>query len=139
MTPRAPCRDDTGSAVVQFTVMVVIFVTFIALVVLVGRVNNSYSSAESAARYAARTISIARDPAEAIDIARSEAEDTVALGSDRCASMDFHQQIEAGSVTVTVTCQVDLSDVDLPGMPGDWEVTATAQEPIDPNRETTSP
>ena len=36
-----------------------------------------------------------------------------------------------GTVTVTVTCSVDLGDALLPGVPGTTTLTAEATEPID--------
>lgn len=126
--------DDRGS-ITQFPIMAVVFVMFIALVLLVGRVNNSYQSTEAAARYSARTISLARDPAAALDAARSEAERAAGAGTSRCSTMEFSHQLDVEQVTVTITCQVDLSDVDLWGMPGAWTVTATAAEPVDQWRE----
>jgi hypothetical protein len=38
-------------------------------------------------------------------------------------------------VTVTITCDVDMSQATGLGMPGTFEVTATATEVIDPYRE----
>jgi hypothetical protein len=36
---------------------------------------------------------------------------------------------------VTVACQVALSDLAIPGMPGETSVSASATAPIDPFRE----
>ena len=111
------------------------YVLFIMLLVLVGRVNSGHSAAEAAARYAARTIAIARDPTPAVDIAREQAETTVEAGSAKCRSMDFTHTIDGTEVTVTITCQVDLAEVNILGIPGAWAATATATEPIDQHRE----
>jgi hypothetical protein len=111
------------------------YVLFIMLLVFVGRVNTGYSSAEAAARYAARTIALARDPAAAVDAARSDAAATVGAGSAKCRSMDFDYTVDAAEVTVTITCQVDLAEVNILGVPGHWAATATASEPVDQFRE----
>jgi hypothetical protein len=37
-------------------------------------------------------------------------------------------------VEVTVKCQVDLSDIVFPGLPGTMTVQSTAAAPIDPYR-----
>ena len=41
---------------------------------------------------------------------------------------------EVGTVSVQVTCAVELSDVSLPGVPGTVSVTATRDAPVDPLR-----
>ena len=127
--------DDRGGGVVQLPIMALTYVLFIMLLVFVGRVNSGYSAAEAGARYAARTIAIARDPTAALDTARAEAPATVRAGSARCRSMDFAHTVDATQVTVTVTCQVDLAEVNILGVPGHWEASATASEPVDQFRE----
>ena len=127
--------DDRGSGVVQLPIMAGTYVLFIMLLVFVGRVNSGYSSAEAAARYAARTIALARDPAAAVDAARADAAATVRAGSAKCRSMGFAYTVDATEVTVTITCQVDLAEVNILGVPGHWAATATASEPVDQFRE----
>jgi hypothetical protein len=39
------------------------------------------------------------------------------------------------SVTATVTCVVNLSDVAIPGLPGTRTITATMSSPLDTYRE----
>jgi hypothetical protein len=131
-TPRA---RDRGDGTLQLPLVVIVFVGFAALIAFCGRVNDSHARVDAAARYSARTISLARDPAAAIDAARADAAATVHPGSTTCRSMDFDATIEAGQVTVTLMCIVDLSDVDLLGIPGDYQVTAIAEEPLDLWRE----
>lgn len=129
-------RDDRGSGAVQLVVMAGTFIAFVMLFVFVGRVNSGYSTAESAARSAARTIAIARDPAAAVDIAREDAATIANVGSAKCRAMDFEPSIDEAEVTVTVTCDVDLGEVSIVSVPGTWTATATATEPIDQWRET---
>ena len=93
-----------------------------------------HAAVESAARHAARTISIARDPDAAAGVAEDDAAITVRLGSALCESMDFDPVVVDGEVTVTVTCQVDLSELALLPVPG-TTVQATATEVIDRHRE----
>lgn len=136
---RRRVRDDRGSAVVELVLVATVFVMFALLLVFVGRVNGGHAAVESAARYSARTISIARDPVGAVDIAEADAERTVGAGSASCRSMRFDHRIETDRVIVTVSCAVDLSDVGLFELPGTWRVAATAEEPIDRWRESTNP
>jgi Flp pilus assembly protein TadG len=130
--------DDRGSGAVQFPVMAATYIAFIMLLVFVGRVNSGYSTAEAAARSAARTIAIARDPAAAVDVAREDAATIANVGSAKCRAMDFTPSIDETEVTVTVTCDVDLGEVSIVSVPGTWTATATATEPIDQWRETTA-
>jgi hypothetical protein len=132
-------RDDRGSGVVQLPIMAGTFILFVMLLVFIGRVNSGHAAAESAARYAARTIAIARDPAAAVPVAQDQSADTAEAGSAKCRSMDFTHTIDDEQVSVTVTCQVDLAEVNILGVPGRWEATATASEPIDAYRETSPP
>lgn len=132
---RSAIIDDRGGGVVQLPLMATVFVVFASLMVFVGRVNSSSSTAEAAARYAARTISLSRDPAAAVDQAQADAEVTVSVGSASCQSMSFDHLIEADHVEVTVTCEVDLVGL---GVPGSFTVIGRAEEPLDQWRETTS-
>ena len=47
-------------------------------------------------------------------------------------STDVTNFVSGGSVTVTVTCVAQLSDVTAPGLPGTKTFSATATAPIDP-------
>jgi hypothetical protein len=115
------------------------FVPVILLLIFAGRVNAGHAAVESAARHAARTISIARDPGSAQGVAHSEAATTVREGSAMCLSMDFSAQVDAAQVEVTVSCQVDLSEIALLPVPGTRTASATAVEVIDRHRETVAP
>lgn len=125
--------DDRGSGAVQLPLMATVFVAFASLMLFVGRVNETSADVDAAARYAARTISLARDPTAAVTAAESDAELTVSAGSSACQTMTFDHTIEADYVTVTVTCRVELAGL---GIPATWDVTGQAQEPIDRWRET---
>jgi hypothetical protein len=129
--------DDRGSGVVELPVMAVfVFAPLLVLAIFVGRMHAGYSAVESAARHAARTISIARDPTAAVGVAESDAATTVRVGSARCLEMGMSQTVTDDAVTVTVTCTVDLSEASLlPVIPGVRSVSATAVEPRDRHRE----
>jgi Flp pilus assembly protein TadG len=129
-------RDDRGEGALDISVMAVcFFVPCVLLLVYAGRMNAGHAAVESAARHAARTISISRDPTLALGVAEDDAAVTVRLGSAMCESMDFTPVVGDGEVTVTVTCQVDLSELALLPVPGTATVSATATEVIDRHRE----
>ena len=131
------CRGDRGNGALDLTVMgMCFFVPVVLLLVFAGRVNAGHAAVESAARHAARTISIARDPAAAESVARGESATTVREGSAMCRSMHFRARIGSGQVEVTVSCAVDLSEIALLPVPGTRTASATAVEVVDRHRET---
>jgi hypothetical protein len=131
------CRGDRGNGALDLTVMgMCFFVPVVLLLVFAGRVNAGHAAVESAARHAARTISIARDPAAAESVARGESATTVREGSAMCRSMDFRARIGSDQVEVTVSCAVDLSEIALLPVPGTRTASATAVEVVDRHRET---
>lgn len=135
MTPAHRARGDQGGGVVQLPLMATVLIGFLMLIVFVGRVNNAYSAAESAARYSARQMTLARDPTAAANAAEKEAQRTVSQNSPGCGPIEFSHQIEPDRVVVTVTCDLALAGSGVFGIPGHWQVTATAEEPIDQWRE----
>jgi Flp pilus assembly protein TadG len=134
-------RDDRGSAVVELVALIPIYMMFIVAVVFVGKLNNSSANIEEAARSAARTISIDRDPEGAVEKAHDVARRMAHEGSAFCTQMTFQAPIQAptaaepGEVTVTITCQVNLQEATLIHLPGTRTMTATATEVIDMFRE----
>ncbi|HZM32061.1 MAG TPA: hypothetical protein VFB77_16300 [Acidimicrobiales bacterium] len=134
------CRDDRGEGALDISVMAALFfVPVLLLLIYAGRMNSANAAVESAARHGARTISIARDADTAIGVAEDDAALTVRLGSSMCRSMDFDTVVADGEVTVTVTCQVSLSELALLPVPGTATVQATATEVLDRHREGSAP
>ena len=134
------CRDDRGEGALDISVMAALFfVPVLLLLIYAGRMNSANAAVESAARHSARTISIARDADPAIGVAEDDAALTVRLGSSMCRSMDFDTVVADGEVTVTVTCQVSLSELALLPVPGSATVQATATEVLDRHREGSAP
>lgn len=135
---------DRGSAVLEMVALLPIHMSFIMAVVFIGKVNNSAQNVEAAARSAARTMSIGinRNTAAAEDVARDQAADMAEEGSSFCDPMVWNAAIavndppaDPSTVTVTVTCTVDLSDATGLGFPGTYQVTSTSTEVVDPYRE----
>ncbi len=129
-------RGDDGSSLVTFLVLAPVLVMFAELTVLGGRVAVTQGDVDSAAREAARDASIARS-AESAATAIVPAVDTALSGKgascrSRSAVLDPSTNFVAGgSVSVTVTCNVDLSDLGLLNVPGSMQISSTAVEPID--------
>jgi hypothetical protein len=131
--------NDTGSAISELVILIAVFFGFILAVVFAGRLTTGSARVEAAARSAARTISIARDPETAQDDAAAQAAEMVAEGSALCTSMVFHPTIDRtatpGVVTVDITCTADLSELALIEVPGEHTYHASAEEVLDVYRE----
>jgi Flp pilus assembly protein TadG len=116
--PREPRRlggDETGSVTTELVLLTPLLILFLLFVVALGRLAGARLDVDGAAAQAARAASIARDPAGATVMAQQTA--TAALGSDHvtCAQLtvntDTTRFVPGGSVAVTVTCAVTLSDL----------------------------
>ena len=135
--------DDRGSAAVEAAIGVPAFVLFVALIICGGRVAVAHQSIESAAASAARAASIERTVASARDAAHDAAVSGLANEGLHCLSVDVTLDTSAfapplgqpGSVSATVQCRVDLSDLSVPGIPGTRMIEATVTSPVDAYRE----
>jgi Flp pilus assembly protein TadG len=131
-------RDgERGSISVELAILTPIFALLLLAVVAVGRIQNSRADIESAARSAARDLSIARDPAAAVGRVRAAISQMVNVGSPGCQTLTFTPTITPETVTVVVGCIADLQDASILPLPGHMTLTATATEAIDRFREVT--
>lgn len=141
MSRRAPTQADKerGSAAVEAAIGVPAFVLFVGLIICGGRVATTHESLQSAAAAAARSASIARDPHTATSDARQAA--LASIDSQGLSCHGVQVQVDTsdltkragqpGSVRVTVSCRLDLSDLSVPGIPGSRLLSATMTSPID--------
>jgi Ni,Fe-hydrogenase III small subunit len=114
----------------------VVFV--LALVALVfGRVTTAHQQVTESARAAAQMAAVMPTPQAAV-AAAADAVNGGFVGTSPCARTwvstdvsDFHP---GGSVTVTVICSVDLSDLSVPGVPGSTSIRVLTTAPVDPYR-----
>lgn len=136
-------RDQRGSASVEAAVGLPAFVLFVGLIIFGGRTATTHQAVESAAADASRSASIARTRSEAQEEARDAARASLANQQIHCLSVDVTVDAsdfgkpagELGTIAVTVQCRVDLSDLSVPGVPGNREIKATMSSPIDIWRE----
>lgn len=138
---RAWWREDRGSAsseIVLFTPLLVMLLVFVAVVVHRGvdarlRIND-------VAHQAARAASLERTSTRAASQARSTATAALAAAGVACQSVTVDVAAAGlrpgGTVTVTVSCEVDLGDALVLGA-GRKRLSATAIEPVDTWRSTT--
>lgn len=136
-------RDERGSAAVEAVVGVPAFVLFVGLIIFGGRNATTHQSVETAAADAARAASIERSATVAKNKATAAATTSLTNQGIGCLDIDvtvdtsqFSRTVgETATVTVTVHCRLDLSDLSVPGVPGSRSIKATMSSPIDTWRE----
>ena len=136
-------RDERGSAAIEAAIGVPAFALFVGLVIFGGRTATTHQALQSAAADAARSASIARNADDARTDAREAATSSITNQKINCSDIDvavdtsdFNKQPGVpGSVNVTVSCRLDLSDLAVPGVPGSRVMRATMSSPIDTWRE----
>ena len=139
--PRA--RDERGSAAIEAVIGVPAFLLFVGLIIFGGRTATTHQSVETAAADAARSASLERTSASARTQAISAATTSLSNQGIHCLEIDvtvdssqFSRAVgEAATVSVTVQCRLDLSDLSIPGVPGSRLIRATSTSPIDTWRE----
>lgn len=120
----------------SFVILMPLLVVFLELIVLGGRVATTQADVNSAAREAARDASVSQGLSSATGVIDDAVDRALAGKGFRCqsrtATFGPKTSFDAGgSVEVVVTCTVNLSDIDLLGVPGSYEVEARAVEPVD--------
>ncbi|GAB4005300.1 TadE/TadG family type IV pilus assembly protein [Nocardioides ultimimeridianus] len=136
-------QDETGSAAIEAAIGVPAFALLVGLIIFGGRTANAHEALQSAAADAARAASIARDARTATTDARTTATASVTNQHIRCTRVDvtvdtsdFNKAAGVpGSVAVTVSCRLNLSDLAVPGLPGSKTFSSTMSSPIDTWRE----
>ena len=108
-------RDQRGSAALELVLVTPLLLVLLMFIVGLGRLASSRGEVDGAARDAARAASIARTPAAAVEEARAAAAATLADRSVTCGQLDVAVDTSdfrpGGSVSVTVACNVRLSDL----------------------------
>ncbi|MGZ6583127.1 MAG: TadE/TadG family type IV pilus assembly protein [Solirubrobacteraceae bacterium] len=131
--------EERGSAAIEAAIGAPAFALFVGLIIAGGRVATTHESLESAAADAARAASIARSPADAQRDANAAA--TASIQNQDIHCRDIEVQLDTtdfakrpgqpGSVTVRISCRLDLADLSVPGVPGTKVLNATMSSPID--------
>ena len=132
-------RGERGSVTLEAVILIPAFLLFVALVIAAGRVAVARQGVQTAAAEAARQASIARTAGEATAKAQAGAQQTLADQQLQCLSSSVVTDTSGfaapvgtpASVSATVTCEVDLAGVAIPGLPGSLTITATFQSPLD--------
>jgi len=143
MTTRTGRRSERGSVSIEAAVLAPAFLLLTGLIIFGGRSAIAHQSVESAAAEAARSASLERTGTAAVQAARSAATASLANQSVQCRNVEvavddhgFDAPVgQSALVTVTVACDLDLSDLSVPGVPGVRTIRATTSSPLDTWRE----
>jgi Flp pilus assembly protein TadG len=134
---------DAGNAALELVILAPVLLFLLGLVIAAGRTSVALGSVAAAARDAARQASISLTPQAAQAAAQASAQAALrqdGLDCDPLVHVDTSQFTsvavgEPATVTATVTCQVPLSDLLVPGLPGSRRLRSTFKSPLDPFRE----
>jgi Flp pilus assembly protein TadG len=135
-------RQDRGSASLETAVLAPALIAILGLMVAFGRITDAEGAVDAAAHAAARAASLERDAGTA----QSAAQDAVTRSLDgdgvTCQTSNVTLDTsgyatgvgEAATVTATISCTANLSDIGVPGLPGAKTLTASWTSPIDTYR-----
>ena len=135
---RGRLRDERGAVATELVLLTPLLIVLLLFVVALGRLAGARINVDGAAAQAARAASIATTPAEASAAAQQTT--TAALGSDHVTCVTLKVAINTarfapgGSVSVTVSCSVALSDLTGLSLPASEDVASTAISVIDTYR-----
>ena len=135
MTARRDLCDESGAVAAELVLLTPLLIVLVLFVVALGRLASARLDVDGAAAQAARAASIATDPTSATAMANETA--TAALGADHVTCADLRVDTDTarfapgGSVAVTVTCTVGLSDLTGLRLPAAESVTSTATSVVD--------
>lgn len=131
--------QDRGSVAIELAILTPAMILFFVVTVVAGRVNLAHQAAEAAAFEAARTASLARDAGTAEN--NGEAAALASFESQGITCVSLNVEVDTAGfgieppatavVTASVSCNVHLADVALPGTPGSLTLTAEFTSPLD--------
>ncbi|GAB1512520.1 TadE/TadG family type IV pilus assembly protein [Actinophytocola sp. KF-1] len=127
-------RGDDGSATTELALVTPFLITLLTLVgIVIHRGVDARIRIDDAAHQAARAASLERAPAAATTAAQHTASNALAAAGVACRHHEVTTTgLEPGdTISVTVTCDVDVGDALIPGLVATQRVTATATEPVD--------
>jgi Flp pilus assembly protein TadG len=138
--PRA--RDQRGAAAVELTLLVPALLLTLGLLVAGGRLWFARTTVNEAAQTAARAASLTRSADSAASSGREAGTQSLATAGLRCRSTSVLINTAAfavppgtpATVTSTISCILDFSDVLLPGWPGSIELTGHGSAALDTYR-----
>jgi Flp pilus assembly protein TadG len=135
------CRrlyDQNGSLTVELVVITPVLFILAITILAFGRVSEARQQIVEASRASAESAALLPSASsaqqESVDAGVTGAIDSTHACAHVQVVTDVSHFYPGGYVTVTVVCQVDLSDLSVPGIPGATTIRATSTAPIDPYR-----
>jgi Flp pilus assembly protein TadG len=133
--------SQRGSMAIELVLLTPLLVGFTLLVVAGGRFVGRQSDVDSAARDAARAASIERTEGSALAVAQTVADASLPDGAtcqpaEVVTNWPLPGSSQAGSVRVTITCDVSYSGLGFIGLPGSATLKGTSVAPLDQYRRT---
>jgi len=129
---------ENGSLTVELVVLTPVVVMFVLVTVAFGRFELAREQVVGAARAGAEAAAVVPSAADAQSAAFAAAAPVVANQAHTCTQLnvvtDTEHFVPGGYVGVAVSCQIDFSDLLIPGFPGHVVVHADVNAPIDPYR-----
>jgi len=126
---------DRGSNSLELVILTPVVVVLLLLVAAFGRYAYSRQLVEQASAAAARAASLSTTAGQARDRALAAAAGSLADAGLSCARMNAAVDTggfrRGGTVTVTLSCTADLSDLTLSGVPGSMTLTAASSSVLD--------
>lgn len=134
---------DRGSASTELVLLAGLVLMFAVTLVGFGRIALADLTVQTAANSAARDASLARTTAEAQSAALNTANASLDSAGLNCQTITVAINTsnmdaplgQTGTVEATIECNVNLSDISVPGLPGSKLISVTASSPVDPYRE----
>lgn len=132
-------RDDRGLASIELVLMTPVLFLVLSFLVVAGRLAMVHGDIAAATRDAARAASRAGTYEQAEVDARRIAEASLGDRNVTCQNLtvtlgDRSTFRAGGTVAATLSCDVSLADVAIPGLPGQRRVTDHSVEVIDAYR-----
>ena len=122
---------ERGSMSVEMIVLVPVLLLIVMIAVAGGRLVSAEGMVQAAARDAARAASIERSAGDADAAARRSLAAADTANAQCSGGVDVGGFGRGGTVTATVSCRVELSDLGLVFLPGATTVTASSTAPVD--------
>ncbi len=135
---RTAHRDD-GVATIEVAILGPALLILVTLAILAMRIEIAGEAVDTSAHDAARAASISRNAADARTAALAAARTTLKADGLTCASLtvtvdtsQFARPVgQQATITATVTCDVNLARLGIPGLPGRKVMTSTFTSEID--------
>jgi Flp pilus assembly protein TadG len=131
-------RDERGSLAVEMAIIVPSLLLIFGLIYAYGRAAGVNGTLESGTRDAARSATIARSYDEAKQRAETVVREALADQPQSCRQsvrVTVSPNFAPGEpITVDAECHYNLSDIGLPGAPGQLTATSSFTSMLDPYR-----